>query len=407
MASVHQPAHSQRNHTGYYLPLEETMFVRMRTYFNKQESGQVLIQVAVMLVVLLGFVALAVDVGNVYSERRRMQNAADAGALAGARELCFVNSTDLAKAKEKAVNYMEDNGAATAMSVATIKEDSSNIIETTAGKKANTFFAAFAGFPTLDVKAEASAACGAANSACGLWPVAFDLGLWEDELQCGDEFVIWDGDNEQGKEEQENLCVIDGEPRSLCDCYECDLDNSGEDDFRVLTNISRGYLDYSGVIEQPYEDICDAGCSASELFCRFNSDSAAKISAGACIPGLTGTKWKIKSAVDNRADDGDPISVPLFDSTGCSATGKCAKPSADTYHIAKFGCITVEGWLNNNDFALDPKPEYKALHKDAKTIRSKVILVSVNCDGTCVTSCGGTDGTVPKPWEVKAVSLIE
>jgi len=55
----------------------------------RKQSGQVLIQVALMIGVLLLMAALAVDVGNMYAERRRMQNAADAGALAGARDLCL------------------------------------------------------------------------------------------------------------------------------------------------------------------------------------------------------------------------------------------------------------------------------------------------------------------------------
>ena len=52
------------------------------------DSGQALIWFALSLVVLLGIAALAIDVGRLYGERRRMQNAADAAALAGAHELC-------------------------------------------------------------------------------------------------------------------------------------------------------------------------------------------------------------------------------------------------------------------------------------------------------------------------------
>ncbi|MDQ3690568.1 MAG: Tad domain-containing protein [Chloroflexota bacterium] len=44
--------------------------------------GQVLIMFALALVVLLGFAGLAVDVGRLVAERRHVQNAADAGALA-------------------------------------------------------------------------------------------------------------------------------------------------------------------------------------------------------------------------------------------------------------------------------------------------------------------------------------
>ena len=49
------------------------------------EKGQVLILVAVAGVGLLGFLALALDVGSLYAERRRAQAAADAAALVGAQ----------------------------------------------------------------------------------------------------------------------------------------------------------------------------------------------------------------------------------------------------------------------------------------------------------------------------------
>lgn len=56
---------------------------RLRQYFHR-EHGDALITTAMMLVVLLAMVALAVDVGMAYAERRKVQNAADAGALAAA-----------------------------------------------------------------------------------------------------------------------------------------------------------------------------------------------------------------------------------------------------------------------------------------------------------------------------------
>lgn len=50
---------------------------------KNSESGQAIIMIAVSLIVLLGFVSLAVDGGMVYSDRRHAQNAADAASLAG------------------------------------------------------------------------------------------------------------------------------------------------------------------------------------------------------------------------------------------------------------------------------------------------------------------------------------
>jgi hypothetical protein len=60
--------------------------------------GQILVFTSLMLVILFGFLALAMDVGFFYQHKRGMQTAADSAALAGAHELKrdpAVNSTDL------------------------------------------------------------------------------------------------------------------------------------------------------------------------------------------------------------------------------------------------------------------------------------------------------------------------
>jgi hypothetical protein len=51
---------------------------------RKSESGYVLVTVASLLVVLVGFTALAIDMGSILSSRAQIQRAADAAALAGA-----------------------------------------------------------------------------------------------------------------------------------------------------------------------------------------------------------------------------------------------------------------------------------------------------------------------------------
>ncbi len=55
------------------------------------ESGQVIVLFALALVVLLGVLALILDGGRVYTERRQAQNAADAAAMAGAAALDTTN----------------------------------------------------------------------------------------------------------------------------------------------------------------------------------------------------------------------------------------------------------------------------------------------------------------------------
>jgi Flp pilus assembly protein TadG len=51
------------------------------------ERGQTLVTVALLMTIVLGMLGLAIDVGYAYSERRQIQDAADAAALNGARTL--------------------------------------------------------------------------------------------------------------------------------------------------------------------------------------------------------------------------------------------------------------------------------------------------------------------------------
>jgi hypothetical protein len=59
---------------------EETHIMKVR---SRYENGQAIVLLVISLVVLLGFTALALDGGMVYSDRRVAQNAADTAALAG------------------------------------------------------------------------------------------------------------------------------------------------------------------------------------------------------------------------------------------------------------------------------------------------------------------------------------
>lgn len=59
----------------------------------KDKTGAVAIMVALLLIVFIGFAALAIDLGHLYVVRNELQNGADAGALAGARFLYNDNGT--------------------------------------------------------------------------------------------------------------------------------------------------------------------------------------------------------------------------------------------------------------------------------------------------------------------------
>src|SRR5438445_13711730 len=58
---------------------------------SKKQEGFVLVVLAIVLLALVGFLALAVDIGVLYSARTSAQGVADAAALAGA--FTFINDT--------------------------------------------------------------------------------------------------------------------------------------------------------------------------------------------------------------------------------------------------------------------------------------------------------------------------
>lgn len=55
----------------------------------KSENGQMLVFTAISMAILMGFLALAIDVGTLFRAKRNVQIAADAGAVAGALEYAY------------------------------------------------------------------------------------------------------------------------------------------------------------------------------------------------------------------------------------------------------------------------------------------------------------------------------
>ena len=92
----------------------------------RSTNGQIIIFVAVLLVAMLGMVGLSIDLGYSFAERRTVQNAADAGAIAGARAVTqwstsnpdvtalaavqsIVSANNMGNAKQKTTCYYVDD----------------------------------------------------------------------------------------------------------------------------------------------------------------------------------------------------------------------------------------------------------------------------------------------------------
>ena len=82
---------------------------------HRRERGQVLLISVLVLPILLGFTALAIDLGAYSADRRTMQNAADSMALAAAQSL-----PDASAATANASAWAQKNGIAAGQYTLTI-----------------------------------------------------------------------------------------------------------------------------------------------------------------------------------------------------------------------------------------------------------------------------------------------
>jgi len=73
------------------------------------QRGQAIVLVALMILVLFGFVGLAIDSGRAYLDRRHLQAAADAAALAAA--YTYMNTSDYAQSEQMAAQTYASNEA--------------------------------------------------------------------------------------------------------------------------------------------------------------------------------------------------------------------------------------------------------------------------------------------------------
>lgn len=166
--------------------------MRRLTGYNTNERGAISVIVAILMVALLGFVAIAVDVGVIYSERAQLQNGADASAIAVAQK-CAKNPSDVeCSTTSLLAGSLANQNALDGMSkVHTIDLDKTarKISVTTTAKEASgdensvsLFFADVLGIPTKEVGARASAVWGSPKAGRTAFPLAFSVCQVKDKI---------------------------------------------------------------------------------------------------------------------------------------------------------------------------------------------------------------------------------
>jgi hypothetical protein len=142
--------------------------------FQRATDGQVLVMVGIAMPVLLAFAALATDTGFIWMNRRSLQNAADAAALAGVQEL----PTDPTNATAFACDFgVTKNGvpsmygkSGTCGGIADISITTTYVandtITATVYKRINPIFGIAVGFGTVEIGAKATALVGSIAASC-------------------------------------------------------------------------------------------------------------------------------------------------------------------------------------------------------------------------------------------------
>lgn len=383
-----------------------------------RQRGQILVTVALMAVAIFAFVALAVDIGQIYGGRRRMQNAADAGALAGAREICFGGYTAWSdahiSARAEAHLYAERNGA-DEVEVSFVPDDYT--VHVVAGQTLDTFFAGVIGIRTADVGAEARARCGGTVSAGGIWPLAFKQSVYTDteQIPCDEPFMVFSSSDDQGPDLN---CAPDycyGEDGNELSEDQCGSDQYPDCDYEVCSDNKcncpaigihwdtddRGWLRFPDAgPNRP--DACKANdnCGAEALKCYIQYDHPGPIEEETCLPGNPGTNASVKQAVEERINH--VLRVPLWDEEPCTVPdGWCP---GDPYHIVDFGCVEILSW--EQAYKLSTWGS-NATCRTFHAISARKICEEDSGWEDCSAEDAIGSGLPSEEWELRTVTLIE
>ena len=318
---------------------------------QKLEPGQSMVLFGLLLVVLIGMLALVMDGGYAFLQRRGAQTAADAGALAGARQLCLTGDTTLAT--QAAFDYAIVRNRALEADVSIIDGE----VEVTTRIPFPTFFGRILGRDSITSSAIAAANCFPPGWATGILPIAWNCPLDETypdlfgtlncDMQYGPSqpYIIM---NSRKTGDDDTYCISDG------GTIDCDLDGDGYDE--LLAGGNRSWLDLTG-------SGADAGNGSSELVYWIENGFPRKIYMHTWFAGQPGVSNNVFMSADsllyqevllpvyNAVVDGLPPE-PYDNPTDSTVISNGA--STTYYHVITFSifvptCVRATGADKNCD----------------------------------------------------------
>jgi Flp pilus assembly protein TadG len=256
----------------------------------ENEYGAVTIIVAVTLAALLAVAALAIDAGMLYQERRQLQTAVDAAALAAAFELAEGRQTT---AEAKAREYVENNASSGVGSVK-VTYPGQNKVRVEAGTSRGLFFARSFGSKQASLTASATATYGPVGSVSNLVPFLVPAQYIPPHIGSANRFAFELG-------EARPLPAVGGQGGYF---WLCDYEPHGGGTPKFADWIINGY--------------------------------PGEVTIGSVANG-TGVKAALKSAIQQRMSSNPNIIMPVYDSTeGMGANGE--------YHVVGFAEFVITGF---------------------------------------------------------------
>ncbi|WP_347060135.1 pilus assembly protein TadG-related protein [Blastococcus sp. HT6-30] len=273
----------------------------LRRRLRRHEHGASAVLLALLLVPMLGFAAIAVDVGALYAERARLQVAADAAALAVASDCARGNCGDMLGTAQGMV--VANVGEATAAQPVLSSNPTS--VTVTGSTPKEHWFAPVIGHDASSVSATATVAWGAPERGTAVLPLTFS---W-----C--EFLQQTGGGEPSGEIVRTIHFT-----KSSDTVEC----TGPSNLIVPGGFA--YLD------TPPEE-CEAASARNER----SYSSTGNTPPSTCTPAYLNS-WV-----------GHTVLLPLFDSSGDTGTNAW-------YHVFAYAAFHITGFHFGGQFTTGDKP---------------------------------------------------
>lgn len=173
-------------------------WTRLLSRLRRSENGSTLVYGALILIGILAVSALAVDGSNAYLQRREMQTAADAAALAGAHILASGGSQGHVRSEARDIAIQ--NGAV----LESVDIEDGNTVRVSVRTEVDSYLASVVDIDSIKARAHAAAAFDPIPNLEGPPPICFDIScvdenglvkIYADEIDayCADSFLHYPG----------------------------------------------------------------------------------------------------------------------------------------------------------------------------------------------------------------------